>query len=178
MVAYINSPCNVTISGDADAINEVDERIAAVNNGTFYRKLLVNTAYHSHHMHAVADDYCARLGVLDVDNRVADDDGEVAFFSSITGGPKTPGFSAEYWIANFVFPVRFSNTAQTLGKARYQAGQQTFLRQNRPTSCAFRASPTASPAPRYAQISLRLPRAPAAQGECGCQHIGLGWQAV
>ena len=122
LVACINSPRSVTISGDADAVNEVDERIAAADDGTFHRKLQVDTAYHSHHMQAVADDYRARLGVLDVENN----NEEVAFFSSVTGQPKTSGFGAEYWIANFVSPVRFSDAVQALGKARHQPGQQAF----------------------------------------------------
>ncbi|ERF68064.1 hypothetical protein EPUS_08500 [Endocarpon pusillum Z07020] len=127
MIACINSPRSVTISGDADAVNEVDERIAAVDDNIFRRKLLVNTAYHSHHMRAVADDYRARLGVLRVENRAAVADEEVAFFSSVTGQLKTSGFGAEYWIANFVSPVRFRDAAQALGKARHQAGQQTLF---------------------------------------------------
>lgn len=122
LVACINSPRSVTISGDADAVNEVDERIAAADDGTFHRTLQVDTAYHSHHMRTVADDYRARLGVLDVENN----DEEVAFFSSVTGQPKRSGFGAEYWIANMVSPVRFSDAVQALGKARHQPGQQAL----------------------------------------------------
>lgn len=122
LVACINSPRSVTVSGDADAVNEVDERIAAADDGTFHRKLQVDTAYHSHHMRVVADDYRTCLDVLDVENN----DEEVAFFSSVTGQPKTSGFGAEYWIANFVSPVRFSDAVQALGKARHQPGQQAF----------------------------------------------------
>ena len=123
LVACINSPHSVTISGDGDAVNEVDERIAAANDGTFHRKLQVDTAYHSHHMRAVADDYSARLGVLDVENN----NEEVAFFSSVTGQAKTSGFGAEYWITNFVSPVRFSDAVQALGKTRHQPNQQAFF---------------------------------------------------
>ena len=127
VIACINSPRSVTISGDADAVNEVDERITLADDGTFHRKLLVDTAYHSHHMRAVADDYRARLGVLKVENRAGADNDEVLFISSVTGQPKTSGFGAEYWIANFVSPVRFSDAVQTFGRARYQPGQQAFF---------------------------------------------------
>lgn len=122
LIACINSPRSVTISGDTDAVNEVDERIGAADDGTFHRKLQVDTAYHSHHMRAVADDYRARLGILEVENS----DEEVAFFSSVTGLPKISGFGAEYWIANFVSPVRFSDAVQALGKARHQPSQHAF----------------------------------------------------
>ncbi|KAL9031138.1 MAG: hypothetical protein Q9196_000814 [Gyalolechia fulgens] len=127
IVACINSPQSVTISGDADAVNEVEERIAAANDGIFHRKLLVDTAYHSHHMRTVADSYRARLGVLDVEDEVAADDEEVAFFSSVTGQLKTSGFGADYWIANFVSPVLFSDAVQALCKARHQPSQQAFF---------------------------------------------------
>ena len=78
-------------------------------------------------MRAVADDYRTRLGVLDVENRVAPDDEKVAFISSVTSQPKTSGFSAEYWIANFVSPIRFSDAVQALTKARHQPSQQAFF---------------------------------------------------
>lgn len=126
-VACINSPRSVTISGDADAVNEVDERIAAADDGTFHRKLLVDVAYHSHHMRTVADDYLARLGVLDVEKKPAASDEEAVFFSSVTGQPKTSGFAAEYWITNFVSPVRFSNAIQALAKARHEVSRQAFF---------------------------------------------------
>ncbi|KAL8947400.1 MAG: hypothetical protein Q9222_006316 [Ikaeria aurantiellina] len=113
LIACINSPRSVTVSGDADAVNEVEERIAAANDSTFHRKLPVDTAYHSHHMRAVADDYLAHLGVLDVKIDTTDDN-EVAFFSSVTGQLKTSGFGVEYWATNLVSPVRFSEAIQAL----------------------------------------------------------------
>ena len=171
LIACINSPRSVTVSGDADAVNEVDERITAADDGTFHRKLQVDTAYYSHHMRVVADDYRVRLGVLNVKNN----DKKVAFFSSVTGKPKTSGFGAEYWIANFVSPVRFSDAVQALGKARHQPDQQTFYIENRSTFCAFGTCPIVSSAHRHAQTFLCLPRPSAAQCGCSRQHIGLGW---
>lgn len=126
IVACINSPQSVTISGDGYAVDEVVERIAAADNGTFHRKLLVDTAYHSHHMRTVADDYRARLGILDVERKTADDE-EIAFFSSVTGELKTSGFGTDYWISNFVSPVLFSDAIQTLCQARPQSNQQAFF---------------------------------------------------
>ena len=57
IIACINSPNSVTVSGDVDAIYEVYTRIVARGDETFCRKLLVDTAYHSHHMRAAADEY-------------------------------------------------------------------------------------------------------------------------
>ncbi|KAH8198331.1 hypothetical protein TruAng_007486 [Truncatella angustata] len=118
VVACVNSPRSVTISGDDAAIQEVENRITAADDGTFHRKLLVDTAYHSHHMRAVADDYRARLGTLEIEH--GNPAHEIVFISSVTGEPKTSDFGAEYWIANLVSPVRFSDAVQTLGRARHQ----------------------------------------------------------
>ncbi|KKY38892.1 putative polyketide synthase [Diaporthe ampelina] len=60
------------------------DRIAAADDGTCHRKLLVETAYHSHHMRAVANDYRGRL--LNGENTTAATGQEagVAFVSSVT----------------------------------------------------------------------------------------------
>ncbi|KAF3391415.1 Lovastatin diketide synthase mokB [Penicillium rolfsii] len=110
VVACINSPRSVTIAGDADAIKEVDERITAADLGIFHRLLMVETAYHSHLMKAVADEYRARLCNLQVETP----SDEIIFISSVTGQVKRSTFDEEYWIANLVSPVQFSAAIQTL----------------------------------------------------------------
>ncbi|KAH0382185.1 polyketide synthase, partial [Aureobasidium melanogenum] len=128
VVACINSPKSITISGDADAVNEFEERIVAFDKNIFHRKLLVPTAYHSHHMQAVADDYRFRLGNLDLpQSSHPSSKEEVMFVSSVTGKPKTAGFDAEYWIANLTSPVHFSDAVQTLCKTRQQPGISTIF---------------------------------------------------
>lgn len=116
-IACVNSPSSVTISGDAEAVDEIASRLAASNSQgdatIFYRRLLVDTAYHSHHMRAVASEYRSRLGNLDSQNHASPTDhAEVAFFSSVTGTLKTSDFGPEYWIDNLVSPVRFSDAVQ------------------------------------------------------------------
>ena len=59
VVACINSPDITTISGDEAAIESLAKILEA--EGVFNRKLKVGTAYHSHHMQVVADDYLASL---------------------------------------------------------------------------------------------------------------------
>ncbi|KAL5392827.1 hypothetical protein DPSP01_000524 [Paraphaeosphaeria sporulosa] len=49
-IACINSPSSVTVSGDTDAILELQQLIEEAHPGTFARKLQVDTAYHSHHI--------------------------------------------------------------------------------------------------------------------------------
>jgi len=51
-VAAINSPTSITISGDGDAIDEIDQKLKAKD--IFSRVLQVKRAFHSHHMLAVA----------------------------------------------------------------------------------------------------------------------------
>ncbi|GAB7352403.1 hypothetical protein MBLNU459_g2831t1 [Dothideomycetes sp. NU459] len=126
VIACINSPRSVTVSGDVGAVDEVQERIVAASDGTFHRKLPVDTAYHSHHMLAVADDYLARLGTLEREQTAAGDQ-PVAFVSSVTGQFKTSGFNADYFVANFISPVRFSDAVEALGKARHRTGQQAVF---------------------------------------------------
>lgn len=120
VVACINSPKSVTISGDADAIDEVDKRIEAADDGTFHRKLLVQAAYHSHHMRAVGDDYRALLKTVTFDKEAEPSQDDVMFISSVRGEAKTSGFDAEYWVSNLVSPVLFLDAVQVLATTRHE----------------------------------------------------------
>ncbi|KAI1175097.1 polyketide synthase [Nemania sp. FL0916] len=128
VVACINSPTSVTISGDVDAIDEVIARVASSKDGTFNRKLHTDTAYHSHHMAAVADEYRTRLGELDpiIEGKCSisdkDTEDEVVFISSVTGLPRSSNFSASYWVDNLVSQVKFSEAVQTLKRAHHNRG--------------------------------------------------------
>ncbi|KAK8104509.1 uncharacterized protein PG998_011542 [Apiospora kogelbergensis] len=122
-VACVNSPSNVTISGDSDAVDEIGERLAADKSGIFHRRLVVDTAYHSHHMQAVADDYLSRLDHLhEIEIPDKRDGGDIAFISSVSGLPKTNGFDSAYWTANLVSQVRFCDAIQTLVSHRISEG--------------------------------------------------------
>lgn len=52
VVACVNSPRGVTISGDTPAMEELHKALNAKD--IFARLLQVDTAYHSHHMQAIA----------------------------------------------------------------------------------------------------------------------------
>ncbi|KAI5920728.1 hypothetical protein F4810DRAFT_713262 [Camillea tinctor] len=106
-VACINSPKSTTVSGDKSGIDEL-QRI--VNNaGMFNKNLQVDTAYHSHHMEKVADQYLEALeGIPSADCE------NVAFFSSVTGERKETDFSGPYWTRNLVSKVRFSDALEKL----------------------------------------------------------------
>lgn len=107
-IACVNSPKSTTISGDALAIDRMKDLLD--EHGIFNRALKVDTAYHSHHMQLVADEYTSRLNGLD--SQVAFPSEHVRFISSLTGDHKTSGFDSSYWVENLVSPVRFNEALQ------------------------------------------------------------------
>ncbi|KAF3002248.1 t1pks [Neopestalotiopsis sp. 37M] len=117
-IACVNSPTNVTISGDAEAIDEVATRLEEKDTGIFHRRLNVDTAYHSHHMESVADAYLDRLRPLETEQDTEPNDNGVIFMSSVTGEVKTRDFGPGYWTSNLVSKVRFCDAVQSLARYR------------------------------------------------------------
>ncbi|RDA94859.1 hypothetical protein CP533_4211 [Ophiocordyceps camponoti-saundersi (nom. inval.)] len=105
VVACINSPVSVTLSGDVAAILRVkallDER------KVFSRRLAVTTAYHSPHMNDIAEEYREALGELTAVPSAEEED--VKMFSSVTGGLIEPSTLANpsHWVSNMLRPVKF-----------------------------------------------------------------------
>lgn len=109
VIAAVNGPKSVTVSGDRIAIEAV-ERVAS-NKGIFARTLKVNVAYHSPHMEPVADKYLADIkahsSMLCASN--------VACVSSVTGRRHyAEDSTCEYWVQNLVQPVQFSAAIEKL----------------------------------------------------------------
>lgn len=112
VVACLNSPSNVTISGDEPAIEELEELLSYKD--VSFKRLKVDTAYHSHHMEAVAQSYLddlARLGGIRTQPSASD----VRFISTVTGQVKNEEFDATYWVRNLLSPVKFH---EALGQCR------------------------------------------------------------
>ena len=107
IIACINSPRSVTLSGDVLAIQELQSRLE--ERGLFNRKLKVNVAYHSAHMKAIAEEYSRSLSGLDVQSRYQD----VAFYSSVSPGIHVET-TKEYWVQNLLSPVRFSEAMRSV----------------------------------------------------------------
>ena len=119
IVACINSPSSVTVSGDVCALDQLDK--AFQTEGIFSRKLKVEVAYHSHHMKAVAMKYLE--AITDVTTQPCSADPEVKMFSSVTGNViETSALTPEYWVANLVSPVRFSDAVHSL--STYHPGKR------------------------------------------------------
>ncbi|KEY73875.1 hypothetical protein S7711_06085 [Stachybotrys chartarum IBT 7711] len=109
-VACVNSPESTTVSGDLSAVLDLQELLSAAS--VFNRRLMVDSAYHSHHMEAVASSYFSSLDGL-VHGTPRED---VAFYSSVTGARKQSGFEPSYWVSNLVSQVKFSAAAQLLAQ--------------------------------------------------------------
>lgn len=102
VIACVNSPSSVTLSGEAGAIIKLEA--AAEERGIFARKLNVDTAYHSPHMNLVADDYKAAIGKLKPISKES-----VNFYSSLTGAKiNTLALGASYWVGNLKSTVEFA----------------------------------------------------------------------
>ncbi|RYP53517.1 hypothetical protein DL768_001554 [Monosporascus sp. mg162] len=99
-MACINSPRNVTVSGEESLIDALKAQLD--DEKVFARKLRVLLAYHSEQMQAILE----KLGNQNL----------VPMLSSVTG-KAVPGDSLvdpAYWVRNMVSPVRFSHAVTAM----------------------------------------------------------------
>ncbi|TLS21086.1 uncharacterized protein PpBr36_10625 [Pyricularia pennisetigena] len=113
-VAASNAPTSVTLSGDVTAVDQAkayfDEK------GIFARRLLVDTAYHSHHMLPCADAYLQSLKALNI--TVNQPRPGCTWCSSVLGdavieGDDLQALAGQYWVDNMVKPVLFAEAVET-----------------------------------------------------------------
>lgn len=108
LVACVNSPSSVSVSGDAAALQELEDMAKA--DALFARRLKVDAAYHSHHMEPIAQPYREALHNAQLDGPQQGDLNSIAYSSPVTGARV---FSAEeiadpeHWVSSLVQPVRF-----------------------------------------------------------------------
>ena len=97
-VACINSPSSITASGDEAAISELQELVE--ERQMFNRKLRVDTAYHSHHMNLVAEEYGAAIEHVQAKSTTG-----TLFCSSLMGRRvKTTELGPSYWVEKLDMP--------------------------------------------------------------------------
>jgi acyl transferase domain-containing protein/NADPH:quinone reductase-like Zn-dependent oxidoreductase/ubiquinone/menaquinone biosynthesis C-methylase UbiE len=112
-VACINSPRNVTISGDEAVVDEVGRDLEA--RGVRTHKLKTGVAYHSrHHTAQVAAQYAESIACLERGTKRAK---RPIMLSSVTGKyVQDPGevCTPEYWVTNLVSQVQFAGAMRTL----------------------------------------------------------------
>ncbi|KAH9222301.1 hypothetical protein DL95DRAFT_508189 [Leptodontidium sp. 2 PMI_412] len=119
VVACINSPSSVTLSGDLAAIDEVETFLQG--DDIWCRKLKVKTAYHSPHMSLIQDDYLKAIR----DIKPLEDDKSVDMFSSVTGRKITSfELGPVYWVRNMLSTVRFSEGMESLLLPTSQRGRR------------------------------------------------------
>ena len=114
VVACVNSPQSVTISGDDAAVGEIDEMCK--QDGVFARRLKVQQAYHSHHMDSFADAYREKLRIEMARSskqeqvQASTKQLKAIFASAVTGGLITDAKDIarpDHWVQSLVGAVEF-----------------------------------------------------------------------
>ncbi|KAI0550654.1 hypothetical protein F4679DRAFT_594564 [Xylaria curta] len=101
IVACINSPTSVTLSGDKPALMDLQTTFS--QETIFCRLLQVENAYHSPQMLSVAEDY--RASIADI---APMDQSSAQFYSTVDGCHiPTSRLTADYWVTNLCSPVQF-----------------------------------------------------------------------
>jgi acyl transferase domain-containing protein len=123
IVACENSPSSVTLSGDLAGIEELASKFTA--NGVFARKLKVQTAFHSHHMLPLQEEYCAALEKHTAKERKYKED--ILFVSPVTGTRIENALSLgpEHWVQNMTHPVLFHDSFRNMVATEHADGRTT-----------------------------------------------------
>ncbi|KIA75975.1 hypothetical protein HK57_00218 [Aspergillus ustus] len=114
IVACINSPQSVTLSGDLAGIEEVEQSLTA--DGVFARRLRVEAAYHSHHMLAIKERYLEVLSLHLHREEPRSFEPGVVFSSPVTGTVinNTKELGAAHWVENMLQPVLFEDCLRNI----------------------------------------------------------------
>lgn len=106
-LAAINSPNSVVFAGEAEALEEVLQRVQSL--GMFCRMLPVNYAFHGPQIEPFAELMAAEVGDIAVQAPT------LPLVSTVTGRIADPGdYQAAYWRRNMRSPVRFADAVRTL----------------------------------------------------------------
>ncbi|XP_044716041.1 polyketide synthase dehydratase domain-containing protein [Hirsutella rhossiliensis] len=101
VVGCVNSPSNITLTGDRASLEDL--RTVFEQENIFCRLLQVDNAYHSQHMLSVRDDYLKSISdITPVKNSA------ITFYSTVLGREvPTAQLTADYWVDNMCSPVEF-----------------------------------------------------------------------
>ncbi|KAF3920592.1 hypothetical protein ABW21_db0201640 [Orbilia brochopaga] len=115
VIACVNSPASVTLSGDTIALEKLEER--AETAGVFHRRLKVPAAYHSPHMQMLSAEYHTKIDKYCFLKKASSPTSAVLFASPVTGscvkkpdGLQKPG----HWIQNMVQCVEFDDALRSM----------------------------------------------------------------
>ncbi|ANB10370.1 hypothetical protein SAM40697_6417 [Streptomyces ambofaciens] len=105
-LAAVNGPSSLTVSGDADAIDALEERLRG--QGRKVKRLAVSHAFHSHLMEPVLDEFAAIARDLTYHPPT------IPLVSTV--GPDSDPTTWEHWVGQVRSTVRFAGTAEELGR--------------------------------------------------------------
>ncbi|MEU6162543.1 type I polyketide synthase, partial [Streptomyces sp. NPDC047130] len=105
-LAAVNGPTSVTVSGDADAIGALEERLRA--EGVRVKRLVVSHAFHSRLMEPMQAEFAAVAGSLTYHAPA------IPVVTTAPGDLATP----DYWVDQIRRPVRFADAIASLGDIR------------------------------------------------------------
>ncbi|KAE8152734.1 putative polyketide synthase [Aspergillus avenaceus] len=111
-IAAHNSADSVTLSGDEEAIKQAKKVLE--EEGTFARILKVDTAYHSHHLSPIMEDYLAALMDQQIQICVPNPDAP-RWYSSVHAGQVVnihDKLAGEYWAENLRNTVQFATAVE------------------------------------------------------------------
>ncbi|KAL3040725.1 hypothetical protein OYC64_011679 [Pagothenia borchgrevinki] len=124
-VAALNSPQSCTLSGDADAIAILHEKLKIVfaEKNLFLHELDVPAAYHSHMMDPILDDIETNINPLYAKNK------ECKLFSTVTGKCYSDGdfTTGSYWAKNIREPVLFEQALHAVTKDKHSRTNVVFV---------------------------------------------------
>ncbi|WP_433859675.1 type I polyketide synthase [Streptomyces kronopolitis] len=108
VIAAVNGPAAVVLSGDDDAVTEVTGQLATAGHRT--KRLRVSHAFHSAHMDAMLDEFTSVAAELTYQPPA------VPVVSNVTGRPATAEelCSPAYWVRHVRQAVRFHDGTRTL----------------------------------------------------------------
>jgi acyl transferase domain-containing protein len=111
VIACENSPSSVTISGDAEQVEQVMSDVRVAFPDAAVRALRVDCAYHSHHMKVVEEQYLSLLPPLAAEKPT------IPYYSSVKGDLFDGDMDGPYWVRNLLEPVLFSPAVSAILKS-------------------------------------------------------------
>ncbi|KAJ4925257.1 hypothetical protein JOQ06_017992 [Pogonophryne albipinna] len=124
-VAALNSPQSCTLSGDADAIAILHEKLKIMfaEKNLFLHELDVPAAYHSHMMDPILDDIETSINPLYAKDK------ECKLFSTVTGNCYSDGdfTTGSYWAKNIREPVLFEQALHAVTKDKHSRTNVVFV---------------------------------------------------
>lgn len=110
-IAAENDKDSITISGDKDAIEKMEEHIKEMDKDVFWRKLATHKAFHSHHMDTIEEEFKKKIKEANVKLKTAK-----SLFISTTEGRQMNAneIDNDYWWRNLRNPVQFNSCVKKI----------------------------------------------------------------